>query len=68
MRADLYENTGENIIIEDFVLSLKICMKGFIIKYEPLSFATEDASFSMKEEEKKKSEDFRGRISGNADP
>ena len=54
VRADLYENTGENIIIEDFVLSLKICMKGFIIKYEPLSFATEDASFSMKEEEKRK--------------
>jgi cellulose synthase/poly-beta-1,6-N-acetylglucosamine synthase-like glycosyltransferase len=53
-RAELLEHTKENIIIEDFVQSLKICMKGYIIKYEPASYATEDASFSMKEEEKRK--------------
>jgi poly-beta-1,6-N-acetyl-D-glucosamine synthase len=54
MRADLYEPAQENIVIEDFVLSLKICMKGFVIRYEPGSFASEDSSLSMKEEEKRK--------------
>ncbi len=54
VRTDLYEPAEENIIIEDFVLSLKICMKGFVIRYEPGSFATEDSSPSMKDEEKRK--------------
>lgn len=54
VRTDLFEHTEENVIIEDFVLSLKICMKGFIIRYEPGSFAMEDSSPSMKEEEKRK--------------
>ncbi len=54
MRTDLFESAGENIIIEDFVLSLKICMKGYVIRYEPGSFAMEDSSVSMKEEEKRK--------------
>ena len=54
VRTDLYEQSKENIIIEDFVLSLKICMKGFIIRYEPGSFAMEDSSLSMKDEEKRK--------------
>jgi biofilm PGA synthesis N-glycosyltransferase PgaC len=54
VRTDLYEQSKENIIIEDFVLSLKICMKGFVIKYEPGSFAMEDSSLSMKDEEKRK--------------
>ena len=35
-------------------MSLKICMKGYIIKYEPGAFATEDSSPSMKEEQKRK--------------
>ncbi|MBS1668653.1 MAG: glycosyltransferase family 2 protein [Bacteroidetes bacterium] len=54
VRTSLYENAGENLIIEDFVMSLKICMKGYIIKYEPGAFATEDSSPSMKEEQKRK--------------
>ncbi|HVM89345.1 MAG TPA: glycosyltransferase family 2 protein [Puia sp.] len=54
VRTDLFEQTAENIIIEDFVQSLKICMKGFIIKYEPKSYAIEDSSPSMKEEQKRK--------------
>jgi len=54
LRTDLFEQAEENIIIEDFVLSLKICMKGYVIRYEPGSFAMEDSSLSMKEEEKRK--------------
>ena len=54
VRTSLYENAGEDLIIEDFVMSLKICMKGYIIKYEPGAFATEESSPSMKEEQKRK--------------
>ncbi|MDR3714968.1 MAG: glycosyltransferase family 2 protein [Puia sp.] len=54
VRTALFEETAENIIIEDFVQSLKICMKGFIIQYEPLAYAMETASLSMKDEEKRK--------------
>ena len=54
LRTELYESAGENVIIEDFVMSLKICMRGYIIKYEPGSFAMEESSPSMKEEEKRK--------------
>ncbi|HLK29628.1 MAG TPA: glycosyltransferase family 2 protein [Puia sp.] len=54
VRTALFEQAEENIIIEDFVQSLKICMKGFIVKYEPESYAMEDGSLSMKEEEKRK--------------
>ncbi len=54
VRTDLFEETAENIIIEDFVQSLRICMKGYIIQYEPGAYAMETASLSMKEEEKRK--------------
>ncbi len=54
VRKDLFERTQENIIIEDFVQSLTICMKGYVIRYEPHAFAMETASPSMKEEEKRK--------------
>ena len=53
-RTDLFEHTREDIIIEDFVQSLRICMKGYVIRYEPGAYAMETASSSMKEEEKRK--------------
>jgi biofilm PGA synthesis N-glycosyltransferase PgaC len=53
-RADLFVNTREDMIIEDFVQSLEICLKGYVIRYEPGAFAIEDSSPSMKEEEKRK--------------
>jgi len=54
LRTSLFENAGENLIIEDFVLSLKICLKGYVIRYEPDAYAMESSSASMKEEEKRK--------------
>jgi cellulose synthase/poly-beta-1,6-N-acetylglucosamine synthase-like glycosyltransferase len=54
LRTLLYENTDEQIVIEDFVQSLRICMKGFVIRYEPNAYAMESSSSSMKEEEKRK--------------
>lgn len=54
VRTALYEDTAENIVIEDFVQSLKICMKGYIIRYESGAYAMETSSQSIKEEEKRK--------------
>jgi len=54
VRKDLFEDAGEHVIIEDFVQSLKICMKGFIIQYEPNAFAIESSSASMRDEQKRK--------------
>jgi biofilm PGA synthesis N-glycosyltransferase PgaC len=53
-RTELFERTREDIIIEDFVQSLTICMKGYVIRYEPQAYAMETSSVSMKEEEKRK--------------
>ncbi|MBS1600327.1 MAG: glycosyltransferase family 2 protein [Bacteroidetes bacterium] len=54
VRKDLFEDAGEHVIIEDFVQSLKICMKGYIIQYEPNAFAMESSSATMKDEQKRK--------------
>lgn len=54
VRTNLFENTAEDIVIEDFVQSLQICMKGYIIRYEPNAYAMETSSQSIKEEEKRK--------------
>jgi cellulose synthase/poly-beta-1,6-N-acetylglucosamine synthase-like glycosyltransferase len=54
VRTDLFEKEEKNVIIEDFVQSLKICMKGYVIKYEPNAYAIETSSASMKEEQKRK--------------
>ncbi len=54
MRSGLWEHMPEDIIIEDFVQSLKICMKGYLIRYEPKAFAMETSSQSIKEEQKRK--------------
>ena len=54
MRSELWEHTPEDIIIEDFVQSLKICMKGYLVRYEPKAFAMETSSQSIREEQKRK--------------
>lgn len=54
VRKDLIENVPEATIIEDFVQSLSICRKGFVVRYEPNAYASETASASIKEEMKRK--------------
>src|SRR5690606_11550963 len=54
IRTELYEYVGNNIIVDDFVLSLKICWKGFRILYAPEAYAMEAPSQSMEEEQKRK--------------
>ncbi|MEX1239484.1 MAG: glycosyltransferase family 2 protein, partial [Cyclobacteriaceae bacterium] len=54
IRTNLYESPAENTIIEDFVLSMTICAKGFRFAYEPEAYALETASASVGEEWKRK--------------
>ena len=54
VRTHLFERAQEDTIIEDFVQSLKVCLKGYVVRYEPKAYATESASLSMREEQKRK--------------
>ena len=54
IRTDLYEYPGDNILLDDFVISLRICQKGYRVAYEADAYALETASSSIKEEQKRK--------------
>ena len=54
LRTSLYETIPENTIIEDFVLSLRVCLKGYIIRYEPNAYAMETSSVTMNDERERK--------------
>lgn len=54
IRSSLFTPTDEDIILDDFVISMQVCLKGYKIRYEPDAFATELPSASLKEEEKRK--------------
>jgi cellulose synthase/poly-beta-1,6-N-acetylglucosamine synthase-like glycosyltransferase len=54
VRTPHFHQVPEDIIIEDFVQSLSICMDGYLVRYEPKAYATEPASVSMREEQKRK--------------
>jgi len=54
VRTNLYEHPGDNVLLDDFIISLNVCMKGYKIAYEPNAYALENPSFSLKEEQKRK--------------
>ncbi len=54
IRTALYENPGEHVLLDDFIISLRICQHGYRVKYEPKAFAMETPSSSIKEEQKRK--------------
>lgn len=54
IRTNLYEPVPHNVLLDDFIISMKICMRGYRVVYEPKAFASESPSFSMKEEQKRK--------------
>ena len=54
VKTSHFHEVAEDTIIEDFVQSLKICMGGYLVRYEPKAFATESASVSIREEQKRK--------------
>lgn len=54
IKTELYEFPGKNIILDDLVISMRICQKGYRIAYEPDAYAMETPSASIKEEKKRK--------------
>jgi cellulose synthase/poly-beta-1,6-N-acetylglucosamine synthase-like glycosyltransferase len=54
VRTELYEPVGDEVLLDDFVISLKVCMKGYRVQYEPTAYAMEAPSASLKEERKRK--------------
>ena len=54
VRTALYVNPGTDVILDDFLISLDICRKGYRVAYEPDAYAVEGPSASMKEEQKRK--------------
>ena len=54
IRRALYEPVLSDTILDDFMISMNIALKGYKIIYEPNAFATETASANTEEELKRK--------------
>ncbi len=54
VRRELYEEVEKDTILDDFIISLRIAMKGYKIQYDPEAYAIERASANVKEELKRK--------------
>ena len=54
VRTVLFEKVEPDTLLDDFIVSLRIAMKGYKIKYDPEAFAIESASKNVKEELKRK--------------
>lgn len=54
IRTKLYEPIPKDIILDDFIISMRIVQKGYRIVYEPNAYAIETASSNIKEELKRK--------------
>ncbi|MDD3037766.1 glycosyltransferase family 2 protein [Bacteroides sp.] len=54
VRRELFEPMELDTLLDDFILSLRITMKGYIIAYCTNAYAIESGSADMREEEKRK--------------
>jgi cellulose synthase/poly-beta-1,6-N-acetylglucosamine synthase-like glycosyltransferase len=54
IRTALWQEVKKNTILDDFIISLRVAMKGYTIQYNPNAYAIETASSSVKEEMKRK--------------
>lgn len=54
VRKSLYEPVPLNSVLDDFMISMRIAEKGYVIIYEPEAYAQEDTSANIKEELKRK--------------
>ncbi len=53
-RSNLFEPLEPDTILDDFVLSLRLCLKGYRVGYEPRAMALEAGSPNTREEQKRK--------------
>lgn len=54
IRTELFEKMENDTLLDDFILSLRIVMRGYKISYCAEAYATENGSADMGEEEKRK--------------
>lgn len=54
IRRELFEEMPADTLLDDFILSLHIVMRGYTIAYRADAYATESGSADMREEEKRK--------------
>lgn len=54
IRRELFEEVETDTILDDFIISLRIALKGYKIDYAPNAYAEETASLNVKEELKRK--------------
>ena len=52
--TSLFEQMPPDTLLDDFILSLRIAMRGYKIAYSKEAYALESASLNMREEEKRK--------------
>ena len=53
-RRDLYEPISADVVLDDFISSMKVTQRGYRIAYEPGACAMELPSFSITDEQKRK--------------
>ncbi|HOI31160.1 MAG: glycosyltransferase family 2 protein [Bacteroidales bacterium] len=54
IRTELFEEVEKDTLLDDFIISLRVAMKGYTIQYDPEAYAIETASADVKEELKRK--------------
>lgn len=54
IRTSLFDPVQNDVLLDDFLISMRICQRGYRVMYEPKAFATEAPSFSMRDEQKRK--------------
>ena len=54
IKTNLYQPVERDTLLDDFIISLRVAMKGFTIQYDPEAYAIESASANVKEELKRK--------------
>lgn len=54
IRRELYQPIAQDTLLDDFVISMRIAMQGYHVKYSPRAYALERASVNIPEEMKRK--------------
>lgn len=54
LRKTLFEPVPDSVILDDFIISMRVAGQGYRIVYEPEAFAMELPSFSIRDEQKRK--------------
>ncbi|HYM93327.1 MAG TPA: glycosyltransferase family 2 protein, partial [Chitinophagaceae bacterium] len=54
IRKELFKEFEEDLLLDDFIISMNICLQGYRIAYEPGAFSTETPSASLVDEQQRK--------------